>query len=245
MSKNTSKATLPLSLPLLLALVLASIGGASALWYKTMTTDVTVQTGELDWEFRNNSVFSLDDCYDSMGNPVSEPDYNAFPPYYDQVIAPEGKDVGCTAYNLVDTDGDGDFDMLNVTLVNVYPYYTTEVDFRVWNIGTIPLKIWRIVVTLDNGTSYEFTETNPGNVESEGQYIDLDGDGQYDILFVWGDNFGTQQEWHDQADISMRIVVLQPAPQNATLHFMIGLDAVQWNEYEGVMNGSITPSSGP
>ncbi|MEB3755526.1 MAG: hypothetical protein GSR79_01510 [Desulfurococcales archaeon] len=235
MNKNKRKAALPLGLPLLLALILASIGGASALWYKTMTTDITVHTGELDWEFRNNTVFDSDPCTDVLGNSQSNPDRNAFPPNYDVVIAPEGKDVGCTGVQLADMDGDGDYDTLNVTLNNVYPYYATEVDFRVWNIGTIPLKIWRIQVILDNGTIYEFTETNPNQVENEGLYLDLNNDTKPDVLFLWGDNFGNQLETGQNADISLHIVVLQTAPQGATLHFMIGLDAVQWNEYENVV----------
>ncbi|MCE4605800.1 MAG: hypothetical protein F7B59_00505 [Desulfurococcales archaeon] len=234
------KAALPIGIPLLLALIIASIGGASALWYKTMTTDVTVHTGELDWEFRNNTVFTSDPCTDSSGSNVTWSDSNAFPPNYNVVIAPEGKDVGCTGIHLLDSDGDGDYDTLNITLNNVYPYYATEVDFRVWNIGTIPLKIWRIQVILDNGTMYEFTETNPNQVENEGLYLDLNNDTKPDVLFLWGDNFGNQLETGQNADISLHIVVLQTAPQGATLHFMIGLDAVQWNEYENVVPQSGT-----
>ena len=238
---NTNrKAVLPIGLPLMLALVIASIAGASALWYKTMDTSITVHSGELDWEFRNNTVFTSDPCTDNMNNSITWPDSNAFPPNYDVVIAPEGKDVGCTGIGLIDTDGDGDYDTLNVTLNNVYPYYATEVDFRVWNIGTIPLKIWRIQVILDNGTVYEYTEANPNEVEHEGLYLDLNGDGNYDVIMLWGDNFGNQLETGQNADISLHVIVLQTAPQGANLHFMIGLDAVQWNEYS-----SVVPQQGP
>ncbi len=240
MNKEKRKASLPLGLPLMVLLIAASITGASALWYKNMNVDVTVSTGELDWEFYNNTVFNSDPCHDNLGNNMTWPDTNAFPPDFNPEIAPEGKDVGCTDVGLLDTDGDGDYDTLNVTLANVYPYYTTEIDFRVINIGTIPLKVWRIVVQLDNGTSYEFTEANPNTVENEGLYLDLNGDGQHDVIMLWGDNFGNQLETGQRADISLTIIVLQEAPQNATLHFQIGLDAVQWNEYDSVM--STTPS---
>jgi hypothetical protein len=69
----------------------------------------------------------------------------------------------------------------------------------------------------------------------------LNNDSLADVLFLWGDNFGNQLETGQNADISMHIVVLQTAPQGADLHFQIGLDAVQWNEYDAVMNGSVTP----
>lgn len=217
-----------------LALV-ALMGGASALWYESLHTNIVATTGELDWEFRNNTVYTSDPCYTNTGQNITWPDTNAFPPDYSPMIAPEEKDVGCTALNLLDTDGDGDYDTLNVTIENAYPYYATEVDFRVWNIGTIPLKIWRIHVILDNGTVYEFTETNPDTVEHEGLYLDLNGDNKADVLMLWGDNFGNQLETGQNADISMFLVVLQQAPQNTSLHFMIGLDAVQWNEYSEAM----------
>ncbi len=216
-------------------LLVAVVAGASALWYETLNVETVANTGELDWEIRNNTIFTLDPCTDNMGNNVTWPDTNAFPPDFVSVIAPEGKDVGCTNINLLDSDGDGDYDTLNVTIHNAYPYYATEVDFRVWNTGTIPLKIWRIQVILDNGTTYNFTELNPDEVENEGLYLDLNSDGQADVLFLWGDNFGVQLETGQQADESLHIVVLQEAPQNSSLHFMIGLDAVQWNEYNEVM----------
>ena len=216
---------------ILAVLLVAGMAGATALWYENLTVDVSLATGELDIEFRNNTVFTSDPCFDNLGNPITWPDTNAFPPDFDPVIAPEGKDVGCTMVEFHDTDSDGDMDHLNITLSNVYPYYATEVDFRIRNVGTIPLKIWKIEVILDNGTSYNFTEINPDQVETEGLYLDLDGDGESDVLFLWGDNFGVQLEPGDHADISLFLVVLQPAPENATLHFMVGLDAVQWNEY--------------
>ena len=216
---------------LAVALLAGGVIGASALWYERLSLDVSVETGELDWEFRNNTVFTSDPCTDNQGTPVTWPDTNAFPPDFDPVIAPEGKDVGCTLIEFKDTDGDGDMDYLNITLNNTYPYYATEVDFRVRNIGTIPLKIWRIQVILPNGTLLNYTELNQDPVENEGLYLDLDGDGEPDVLFLWGDNFGVQLEPGQHADISLFLVVLQPAPQNATLNFGIGLDAVQWNEY--------------
>ncbi|MCE4628519.1 MAG: hypothetical protein F7C34_05180 [Desulfurococcales archaeon] len=226
-----------MSIALAAFLLVAAMGGAYALWFESLDTNITANTGELDWEFMNNSIYTSDPCTDDLGNNITWPDKNAFPPDYETVIAPEGKDVGCTALEPVDTDSDGDFDTLNIDIYNAYPYYATEVDFRVRNTGTIPLKIWRIVVTLDNGTNYTFTELNPDEVEHEGLYLDLNNDGNPDVIMLWGDNFGVQLETGDTADISLRIIVLQTAPQGEDLHFTISLDAVQWNEYEQVMGG--------
>ena len=211
-------------------------GAASALWWERLDVSMTANTGELDWEFRNNTVFTSDPCNNSAGDPVTWPDTNAFPPDYSPVMAPEGKDVGCTDTWLADTDSDGDYDTLNVEIHNAYPYYVTEVDFRVWNTGTIPLKIWRIVVQLDNGTTYTYTEENPDTVEDEGLYLDLNNDTLSDVIMLWGDNFGNQLETGQSADISLTVIVLQEAPQGADLHFQISLDAVQWNEYPEALN---------
>lgn len=200
-----------------------------ALWSETLKVNTYVDTGELDWEFVNGTVIYTDACglqpgYGYFGGN----DWNAS--YLPQPGAVQlDKDVGCTNVSLIDSDGDGDSDTMNITLSNVYPWYYTHVAFKIHNDGTIPLKIWR--VRISNGThTWTFYELNE-QVLQQGLEVDLNGDGKNDVLIWWGDNFGEQLHPCQSVDISLDLTVLQDAPQSSTLTLYIYLDAVQWNEY--------------
>ena len=204
----------PIAIVALLLLVTVSY----AMWYGELKINGNVQTGELDWEFVPNTVIQLDTC------DFNVPDTNV-PPGNNS----EGKDVGCTDVQLVDTDGDGDYDALNITMHNVYPYYYEHIAFKVHNDGTIPLKIWRVII--DGREYYALNE----HVLRTGVPLDLDGDGENDTMIWWGDNFGVQLHPCESADISLDITILQPAPENATLHMLIQFQAIAWNEYESAL----------
>ena len=135
------------------------------------------------------------------------------------------KDVGCTEVSLIDSDGDGDKDTLNITLHNVYPWYYTHIAFKVHNNGDIPIKIWKIII--DNRVFYELNEQEL----QQGVEIDVDEDGKYDILIWWGNNFGVQLHPCESADISLDVTVLQDAAENADYHIQITFEAIAWNEY--------------
>ncbi len=199
------------------------------MWSQQLKVNTYVSTGELDWEFVNGTLAYMDACglrpgYGNYGGN----DWNAtnLPlPGSTQL----DKDVGCTNVSLIDSDGDGDSDTMNITLINVYPWYYTHIAFKVHNDGTIPLKIWRVKISNDTHT-WIFYELNE-QILQQGLPLDLNGDGVNDTLIWWGDNFGTQLHPCRSADISLDITILQGAPQKASLTIYIQLDAVQWNEY--------------
>jgi len=199
------------------------------MWSQQLKVNTYVGTGELNWEFVNGTLAYMDACglrpgYGNYGGN----DWNAtnLPlPGSTQL----DKDVGCTNVSLIDSDGDGDSDTLNITLINVYPWYYTHIAFKVHNDGTIPLKIWRVKISNDTYT-WIFYELNE-QILQQGLPLDLNGDGVNDTLIWWGDNFGTQLHPCRSADISLDITILQGAPQKASLTIYIQLDAVQWNEY--------------
>lgn len=201
----------PIAIIALLMLVTVSY----AMWYSGLKLNGTVKTGELDWEFVHGTVVQLDTC-----------DFNV----PDSNVAPgdnsEGKNVGCTDVELVDTDGDGDYDALNITMHNVYPWYYEHIAFKVHNDGTIPLKIWRVI--FDGQEYYELNE----HVLRNGVELDLNNDGVNDTMLWWGDNFGVQLHPCESADISLDITILQGAPENSTLNLLIQFQAIAWNEYE-------------
>lgn len=205
-----------------MVMLVAVASVAYGLWSEPLLTNVVVQTGELDWQFVPGSLILLDSC-DYVGPPGY--DYNA------SLLPSPGayqldKDVACTRAEFADTDGDGDYDGLTITIENAYPWYYTHVAFKVHNNGDIPLKIWRII--LDGQEYYELNE----QVLQQGVEIDVTDDGEPDILLWWGDNFGTQLHPCNSADISLDITVLQEAPEGATLQITISFQAIAWNEYE-------------
>ncbi len=206
--------------------------GAAAMWYQTLGAVVTVNTGRVDIGFISPIIY-LDACGLQPGYGMSGGyDWNAsgFPDKtgYEQPVV-DAKDVGCTNVTVEDTDGDGDNDLMTVNLYNVYPWYYSHIDFNVMNTGTVPIKIWRIIVVSPDGNR-TYYEINAEGVE-HGVPLDLNNDGHADVVMWWGDNFGKQLHPGETAAISFDLTVLQEAPQNANLSFSIILQAVQWNEY--------------
>jgi len=195
-------------------LLAAALLTSYAMWSDSLKINNTVETGEVDFYFSPGSVIHLDQGLD----------WNAS--YYpsDGYVQLD-KDVGSTNVTLLDTDGDGDYDTMNITMSNVYPWYVEHIAFKVCNGGTIPIKIWKVII--DGNSYYEVNE----NQAMQGVELDLNHDGVNDTTIWWGDNFGVQLHHGDCADISMTITVLQPAPQNTTLSTTISMIAVAWNEY--------------
>jgi len=197
---------------LLLVVLLAIMGVSYALWSETLIISGNAETGELDWEIKGPF-----NCMDEQG----QNDMNADCSWDFWEV---DKDVGGpTSLTPLDSDGDGDYDTLNVTLVNTYPGYAEEIGFYIHNCGTIPLKVWKVVI--DGHVLYETNATKT-------VFLDLNNDGKNDVKVRWGDHLGDQLEPCESGEISLSILVLQEAPQNQTLHFTITFTAVQWNEYQ-------------
>ncbi|MCE4603591.1 MAG: hypothetical protein F7B20_01325 [Aeropyrum sp.] len=243
---------------LLAITVLSALGGVLALWYENLYVDVSVETGEVDWEIIQGSLSYFDDCdLPEDGDPestapLSGDDWNVYPngsppwafPYDWTGTNPvrTTKDVGCVEAQLLDSDGDTDMDTVEVEVFNAYPFYYVNVDFDVRNNGTVPIKIRSVSFDLNcDGIveSIEYTELNEGLVEDQGIYLDFIGNsvgtadetGGGQLLVWWGNNFGVQLEPFDDAGMSLDMVVLQEAEENSTYRFCIYLQAVQWNEY--------------
>ncbi len=214
-----------ISIILVAMLTVAASITAIAMWQDVVKVNTYVETGELDWEFLNGTLAYKDACGLQPGyGKYRGNDWNGFAGNGSAVQV--DKDVGCTKAVFDDMDGDGDYEVLNVTLENVYPYYYTHIAFKVHNNGDIPIKIWRIIVS--NGT-HEFTYYTSS--DAHGVEYDLNGDGKNDIRMWWGDNFGEQLHYCDSRDISFDLMVLQGASQNTTLVLTIYLEAIAWNEY--------------
>jgi predicted ribosomally synthesized peptide with SipW-like signal peptide len=197
---------------LVLVLALASVGVAFAAWTDTITISGSVTTGELDWEFMG-PIIQAD----------TGPDQNCFWRLEDGTwgTAPEGKDVGSTILTI----GAGN-KTIGLTINNAYPYYGNHIALKLHGLGTIPLKFWKLNFYDSNG-DLVFTAYEP----DEYVYLDLDEDGYNDVEVWYGDSFGDQFHYCTKRDVSFEILVLQPAPQNASLTFTMEFVGIQWNEY--------------
>ncbi len=211
---NTTKAFV---IPLIAVVIIAA---TTAMWSDTLKVNTTIDTGRVSIVFVNGSITYKDACGlrpgygDYRGN-----DWNAT--YYPNTTAVQlDKDVGCTEVTLVDSR------TLNITIYNAYPWYYNHIAFKIVNEGTVPVKIWRVIID-----GHAYYSLNATQVEQQGLELDLNHDGVPDITVWWGDNFGAQLEPGQGADISLTITVLEGAPQGSTLSFTAQLQAVQWNEY--------------
>jgi len=202
-----------------------ALGIGYAMWYDTIHIDVSVNTAEVklcipenSWSTTDDNAYVVHSDYQALGT-VCSPSPKIGP----ITLVPSGKDVAN-----IDVALDG-CDTMVVTINNAYPYYYNHVGFKVTNEGTIPVKIWKMVLTA-GGNEYTYYTDITDIIRclemGEGSIVGPD-------LLVWyGDNFGDQIEPGDSRDFSFEVVVLQPAPQSATMEFSITIYGVQWNEYQ-------------
>ena len=190
---------------------LSGLGITYATWTDTVIIDGTVTTGELKWE---------------LVQPISHADFgldwNCFFDLNGGQWVLMDKDVGSTSAILEAGDHPH---VMTVTIDNAYPYYGNHISFVVHNYGSIPLIIWKVDFIVDG----EIIET----IYAPDQYVylDLDDDKEDDFEIWWGNSFGDQLHFCQSRDISFKILVLQPAPQNSHLTFDMEYVAIQWNEY--------------
>jgi len=193
-------------------MALAGTGAAYALWSETLTITGTATTTELDWEFYN-PLWPVD--------PTLPPLFGNLDHGIDPFLT---KDVGSNDAEFFDTDGDGDYDKMVLTITNAYPQYNDHIVFAVHCNGQLPLHIWKVVFKNMADQEVETLYAN-GDV-----YLDIDGDGDADIWITWGDNFGLQMHYCDWTDMSFNFYILQECPQGVPLTFTIEVVAGQYNE---------------
>jgi hypothetical protein len=140
------------------------------------------------------------------------------------------------------TDAGGDeitetcYDLITVTLTNVYPNYAPNLYFYIANAGCVPVDIlghWLIDDGIP-GNGFADGIDEPGTwfyMELGTTYqIDLNDDGKDDIemcLFRLADD--PQLDPCDRDEYGVGFHILQPFPQCDTLNFELKLYGVQWN----------------
>lgn len=216
---------------LALVLALAGIGAAFAGWTDTLTLSGTVNTGCLDMEIDHWTI--LDESgpgeappYDYLGG---VPDKHLVNPLVFPGATqddPDGKNVGWANGTLIEPG------ILKVDLNNVYPCYYNAVSVYPISVCSIPVKIWKAIITWGNATGQLGEDTI---YESTVLTLDLSGNGVPDFEISYGDHFGTQLHDGDPAnkEISFELHVMQDEGdvQGQSFWFTIEIVGIQWNEY--------------
>ena len=194
---------------------LSGVGVAYAAWTDTITIKGTATTGTMKWEFSG---------IPTQGDSGLDP--NCFWDLETGDWVQMDKDVANT---VVEYEQKTHPHKMTVTINNAYPYYANHIGFKVHCYGNIPLRVWKvnfvvkgqIIKTLYDNDWY----SNPY------VYLDLNGDGAYDLEIWWGNPLDLQMHFCGTVDRSFEILVLQPAPQGKALKFTIEYVAIQWNEW--------------
>lgn len=210
---------------LALVVALGSLGAAYAMWSDKITVDTNISTGTVCIDISGQRV--MDHYAPPPYYPTDTPDYTCNPGFVSDPVKGDfwelDKNVSWGECNIVDGN-------MFVTLYNTYPCNFNEIGAYVRNCGTIPVKIWKTQVLLPDGAG---GWALLGEFDDTGEYFafDINGDGAPDIEVTYGDNFGTQLEPGERAEISYWIHTLQASPEDATFSFQFKIFAVQYNEY--------------
>lgn len=185
---------------LLLLVAVAALGVGYGLWSKLLLIEGTVETGEVD----------------AIWVPFVEPNIllcNDNEPFLD-----DPKEVGGVS-GLIDLE---DPQIAHFTITNGYPGYRAECQVEYVNVGTIPLFV-------------EAIEFIPGP-ELNNCTVVQDATGSFEascdeLTVRWSNNLCTQLDPGDlPLGSSLRVQVEQPANEEWTYTFDIGVLLVQWNE---------------
>jgi len=182
MKMNTKKIAATFAI---LMIALSITGFAYAHWEKYLWLNADVKTGkfDLDWSFTYTVSPS------NTKHPAGKPPFN----------------VSTIDYAFVDTNNDGNFEGLNITIDNAYPCLWINGTIDVHNTGTIPAKLYYYNMTY---TAWLATALNWSDITGNVNQIDP-GD------FVY---------------LGFKIHFPESTPQNATGNFFMNLWFCNWNE---------------
>ncbi|MGV8147344.1 MAG: hypothetical protein ACLKAK_06390 [Alkaliphilus sp.] len=238
---------------LILVLAFAAMGGAYAIWQDTLVVEETITTGEVDVRFDRICGSDFGGNYQDFGGDVYSGDPNAFPTVRDALDdgnPNDRKNIGSLDRRLRrlsgnDDDGDGGrTDLLEITLKNGYPSYQEYVDFRIVNIGTVPVKFnLELFEDLDD----IIYSTNGIVVNPDGWLIikfDLVGHyygpgGVHRKDPISDEIEGYQLNPSESIRVEMVHRIRHNAPEGQTFTFSYRINAVQWNAFEFALPNEI------
>ncbi len=175
----------------ILSILLVGFGVAMAMWSETLRINTYVNTGIVkvkwsDWE-----------CSDTGADPQAEGFNNT-----------EGKDVAKCVVEPEILDEENNTIKLKINITNAYPGYKAEITLVVDNIGTIPVKLYKV------------------------NWTDVDSEDLSDLLvtFTGPEDGDIQIEPEENDTYKLTIIVNQDADEDSSYFFDLELTFAQWNE---------------
>jgi hypothetical protein len=211
---------------------LTGVAAGYAMWFQDLTIDGKVETGELEWEFWEISSV-IDPFCPPPYFPTDFPDWNCDPDlgFYDasgNLVQPwkSDKNVGCGEIEFVDKY------TMKLTFNNVYPGYVNGGSIHLHCLGSIPIKLLGMIVSLNEDLSDPIAEIYKYEDGFLGINLNPDEDDDADCqLWFLEEIFGAQIEYCNTLEISFFIGFLQTLKQEQTYTIYLGIRGVQWNEY--------------
>lgn len=217
-------------------MALSAVGFGFAKWSLSVNAAVNPSTGNLKLEWVQNSDYDID-SRDLLGDFHTLQGLNLFKIVHDS----EGKEVGSTSTEIVDSDGDGTKDRLNITVNDAYPFYYNEVSGTVVNTGSIPL-----IINKDGGPTLHWMGNDYPLIDGKVYWLSNKGTiiipdaariatpvqvGEEWVMEIrWMNNAGAQLHPGDPREESFHFQILQAAEQGKTYEFGFSIEGIQWNE---------------
>ncbi len=224
-------------LTLVLVFAFALTGIAYAAWTDSLQVDGTVNTGNIDVQF--SDAWTNDQGVDPNlqggvsllgygtdywpgwpwwpGDPGCPGD-DPVDPDPDPPVCPDRDDVAQTNIAIVDRDANAGFDsheitnsILEVTTVNAYPGYESEITYQLVNKGTVPVKLTGVVIN-----------DQPG-------YVDVDHPNFADLQMVIYPEGECNQEVYEVTFTQSVNEGLSNKYMNSEFKYSIVLEFGQWN----------------
>jgi hypothetical protein len=195
-----------------LVFLTALMGIGYANWSSPVVSTTTINTGNVDLEYFNNKNPGKIPILVQSDNGMDDP--------------AEGiPDIANTKSELTDTDSDGKFDNINLTVSNAYHGYYDECDIWVRNNGSLPVRIVGAYITF-NGQEIFMPTGEPVYLRSSGPYYpgsspiaDYLSDSFLEIEF--GDNYNHIFLPNDKWKVGFSFLILDNAADSAHYNFNI------------------------
>ena len=197
----------PLTAAVLLILVaMSSLGLGYGLWSEGLSIEGRIRTGEVDATWLNPV------CTEFHTWPE-------WPPPLDGQGEAEGKSVGSTTWE-VSPGGE----MLNLRIHNGYPSYAIHCSVFLRVTGSVPVVIRAISLAPGLGLDPDACDLQVSDDGSTSTLICPE------VTVVYVDGLGSQLHRGGLSESSLLAHVNQPADENETYEFGLGVCLAQWNE---------------
>jgi len=229
---------------LALVLALGSLGIGFAHWSDQLYVEGTVETGEVligfvEQESDDDGVPGLkapddngDDPLNTTGVPECAPCLERGKPVASTTCALSEQKTHCDGTDAYHGDPPvAQYELMKITMDNVYPQYNPTVWMDIANCGSIPVNIvgaWIISIGGVPLPPPEWIELPKCTMVQ----VDLNGDGLDDIAIGFSSELMEPQQIDpcNVAQYDLHFYVKQDCPECTTLNFEIKIAAVQWNK---------------